>query len=204
MSKLFATMSQIDISKMTERKNGFTYLSWAHAYRLLRQHCPEAEVIKSVFDMPDGRRLPYMVDEAGYAYVRVTVYIDSYTCVEIMPVLNHANRPVQNPDSFAVNASLQRCMAKAISMATGLGIHLYAGEDMPQQTSGLATMATVATEAPLAPQPVKKLDTSTLVSLEAQLENCADLQALKELYSSRLDWTKEQTGLFSARKKELI
>ena len=201
MSKLFATMSQIDISKMTERKNGFTYLSWAHAYRLLRQHCPEAEVIKSVFDMPDGRRLPYMVDEAGYAYVRVTVYIDSYTCVEIMPVLNHANRPVQNPDSFAVNASLQRCMAKAISMATGLGIHLYAGEDMPQQTSGLAT---VATEAPLAPQPVKKLDTSTLVSLEAQLENCADLQALKELYSSRLDWTKEQTGLFSARKKELI
>ena len=194
MSKLFATMSQIDISKMTERKNGFTYLSWAHAYRLLRQYCPEAEVIKSVFDMPDGRRLPYMVDEAGYAYVRVTVYIDSYTCVEIMPVLNHANRPVQNPDSFAVNASLQRCMAKAISMITGLGIHLYCGEDT----------AAISASAPQAPQPVKKLDTSTLVSLDAQLENCADLQALKELYGSRLDWTKEQTGLFSARKKELI
>jgi hypothetical protein len=198
MSKLFATMSQIDISKMTERKNGFTYLSWAHAYRLLRQHCPEAEIVKSVFAMPDGRRLPYMVDEQGYAYVQVTVIIEDYTCVEVMPVLNHANRPVQNPDSFAVNASLQRCMAKAISMATGLGIHLYAGEDMPQQKSGLSI------EAPLAPQTVKKLDTSTLVSLDAQLENCADLQALKELYNSRLDWTKEQTGLFSARKKELI
>jgi hypothetical protein len=194
MSKLFATMSQIDISKMTERKNGFTYLSWAHAYRLLRQYCPEAEVIKSVFSMPDGRRLPYMVDEAGYAYVQVTVIIDSYTCVEIMPVLNHANRPVQNPDSFAVNASLQRCMAKAISMITGLGIHLYCGEDT----------AAISASAPQAPQPVKKLDTSTLVSLDAQLENCADLQALKELYNSRLDWTKEQTGLFSARKKELI
>jgi len=194
MSKLFATMSQIDISKMTERKNGFTYLSWAHAYRLLRQYCPEAEVIKSVFSMPDGRRLPYMVDEAGYAYVQVTVIIDSYTCVEIMPVLNHANRPVQNPDSFAVNASLQRCMAKAISMITGLGIHLYCGEDT----------AAISASAPQAPQPVKKLDTSTLVSLEAQLENCADLQSLKQLYNSRLDWTKEQTGLFSARKKELM
>ena len=194
MSKLFATMSQIDISKMTERKNGFTYLSWAHAYRLLRQYCPEAEVIKSVFSMPDGRRLPYMVDEAGYAYVQVTVIIDSYTCVEIMPVLNHANRPVQNPDSFAVNASLQRCMAKAISMITGLGIHLYCGEDT----------AAISASAPQAPQPEKKLDTSTLVSLEAQIENCADLEALKGLYNSRLDWTKEQTGLFSARKKELI
>ena len=197
MSKLFATMSQIDISKMTERKNGFTYLSWAHAYRMLRQYCPEAEIVKSVFAMPDGRRLPYMVDEAGYAYVQVTVIIEDYTCVEVMPVLNHANRPVQNPDSFAVNASLQRCMAKAISMATGLGIHLYCGED----TAGFSE---VATEAPLAPQPVKKLDTSTLVSLDAQLKNCADLQALKELYNSRLDWTKEQTGLFSARKKELM
>ena len=194
MSKLFATMSQIDISKMSERKNGFTYLSWAHAYRMLRQYCPEAEIVKSVFAMPDGRRLPYMVDEAGYAYVQVTVIIEDYTCVEVMPVLNHANRPVQNPDSFAVNASLQRCMAKAISMATGLGIHLYCGED----TAGIAT------EAPLAPQPVKKLDTSTLVSLDAQLKNCADLQVLKELYNSRLDWTKEQTGLFSARKKELM
>ena len=194
MSKLFATMSQIDISNMTERKNGFTYLSWAHAYRLLRQYCPEAEVIKSVFSMPDGRRLPYMVDEQGYAYVQVTVIIDSYTCVEIMPVLNHANRPVQNPDSFAVNASLQRCMAKAISMITGLGIHLYCGEDT----------AAISASAPQATQPVKKLDTSTLVSFEAQIENCADLEALKELYNSRLDWTKEQTGLFSARKKELI
>ena len=197
MSKLFATMSQIDISKMTERKNGFTYLSWAHAYRLLRQHCPQASVLKSVFDMPDGRRLPYMVDEAGYAYVRVTVYIEGYNCVEIMPVLNHANRPIQNPDSFAVNASLQRCMAKAISMATGLGLHLYCGED----TVGFSE---VATQAPSAPQPVKKLDTSTLVSLEAQIENCVDIESLKELYNSRLDWSKEETGLFSARKKELM
>ncbi len=194
MSKLFATMSQIDISNMTERKNGFTYLSWAHAYRLLRQHCPQAEVLKSVFEMPDGRRLPYMVDEAGYAYVRVTVYIEGYTCVEIMPVLNHANRPVQNPDSFAVNASLQRCMAKAISMATGLGIHLYCGEDT----------AAISASAPQAPQPVKKLDASALVSLDAQLKNCVDIESLKEFYNSRLDWTKEETGLFSARKKELM
>lgn len=199
MSKLFATMSQIDISKMTERKNGFTYLSWSHAYRLLRQHCPEAEIVKSVFTMPDGRRLPYMVDESGYAYVQVTVIIEDYTCVEVMPVLNHANRPVQNPDSFAVNASLQRCMAKAISMATGLGIHLYAGEDMPQQ------IGNTSTPEPTVSQPLKKIDTSDFVNLDAQLSTISNIKELTALFFTKNEnqWSVEEKAKFTQKRKEI-
>ena len=44
-------------------------------------------------------------------------------------MLNYANKPVKNPDSFQVNTSLQRCLAKAISLH-GLGVHIYSGEDI--------------------------------------------------------------------------
>ena len=42
---------------------------------------------------------------------------------ETMPVLDHRNRSIQNPDSFAVNNSLQRCLTKAIAYH-GLGHYI--------------------------------------------------------------------------------
>ena len=51
--------------------------------------------------------------------------------MEILPVLNHANKPIQNPDSFQVNTALQRCLAKCCAMH-GLGHYIYAGEDLPE------------------------------------------------------------------------
>ena len=50
---IFATMSQIDTRKIVEKKNGFTYLSWAHALRLLKQHVPDAMVTKHIFKQAD-------------------------------------------------------------------------------------------------------------------------------------------------------
>ena len=35
-----------------------------------------------------------------------------------------------NPDAFAVNTAMQRCLAKAIALH-GLGLYIYAGEDLP-------------------------------------------------------------------------
>jgi len=37
---------------------------------------------------------------------------------------------VKNPDSFAVNTAMMRCLVKAIALH-GLGLYIYAGEDLP-------------------------------------------------------------------------
>jgi len=34
------------------------------------------------------------------------------------------------PNAFQINTSIQRCLAKAIALH-GLGIHIFAGEDLP-------------------------------------------------------------------------
>ena len=49
---------------------------------------------------------------------------------QVHPVLDHQNKSITSPNSFQINTSIQRCLAKAIALH-GLGIHLFAGEDLP-------------------------------------------------------------------------
>jgi len=76
-----------------------------------------------------------MRDKSGYAYVEVTVYADGVPATQIHPVLDNYNRAVRDPDSFAVNTSIMRCLTKAISLH-GLGLYIYAGEDLPEIENG--------------------------------------------------------------------
>jgi hypothetical protein len=123
---VWETLSAINVNEHTEKKNGLTYLSWAWAWGVLKNHYPEARFEKHVG--PDG--LPYRMDSDGYAYVTVSVMVENITHTEVFPVLDHRNKAIKNPDSFAVNASLQRALTKAISYH-GLGHYIYAGEDLP-------------------------------------------------------------------------
>jgi hypothetical protein len=186
------TLSAVDVNKYVEKKNSFSYLSWAWAWSILKDHHPDATYHKHIFN-----GLPYMLDPNGYGYVQVTVSVPSLdsSCTEIMPVLNHANKPIQNPDSFEVNKSLQRCLAKAIA-ALGLGAYLFQGEDLPQ---------TVASNpAPSAPPPAKDFKKATGMSLEQEIRIAPDMESLKALYNRvSLSLTPEQRALFSQRKQEI-
>ena len=196
---IWATMSQIDTRKLTEKKNGFTYLSWAQALRILKEVVPDAEVIKHTFhaDKEGNQILPYMKDENGYAYVQVTIVIGENKTSEIMPVLNHANKPIQNPNSFEVNAQIQRCMAKAISMATGLALHLYYGEDTPTPTSA---QPEPVREQVAAPSSFKTPE----MSLATKISICPNMDSLKKLYSEvQLGLSADDRQLFTKRKQEL-
>ena len=51
-----------------------------------------------------------------------------------LPVMDHRNKPISNPDSFQVNTAMQRCLAKAIALH-GLGLYIYQGEDLPVEDS---------------------------------------------------------------------
>jgi len=208
MSNVWNTLSAIDCSKHVEKKNGFTYLSWAWAWSILKQHYPTAQYTKHLFQV-NGNNLPYMMDAEGNAYVTVTIKImpennaDSITALEsateIMPVLNHANRPIKNPNSFEVNASLQRCMVKAIA-ALGLGCYIYAGEDMPMESpTAMAESPNIKSDTP-AP---KKIASPLNVEQEAAL--APDMSSLKKLYNRKLpqEWTPEERQIITNRKKEL-
>jgi hypothetical protein len=49
-----------------------------------------------------------------------------------LPVLNHQNKAISNPNAMDVNTAMQRCLAKAIALH-GIGLYIYAGEDIPDE-----------------------------------------------------------------------
>lgn len=122
-------LSAVDLTGRIEKKNGLSYVSWAWAWGELKNHYPHAWFRKHEGD----RGYPCFYDPQGYAFVKVTVGLDKTTdheVTEMLPVLDHRNKPIQAPSSFDINNALQRCLAKAIAYL-GLGHYIYAGEDLP-------------------------------------------------------------------------
>jgi len=126
----FEKLNKIDVSKFTEKKGQFNYLSWAHAVRELLKSCPEATWEVHTFKGIDGTDQPYMKNGTG-AYVQVSVNVDGIIRSQIHPVLDNRNNTIEKPNAFQVNTSIQRCLAKAIALH-GLGLYIFAGEDLPE------------------------------------------------------------------------
>ena len=120
--KLFKT----DVSKYTEKKGKFNYLSWAYAVQELKKQCPSARW--GVTKAEDGS--PFFQTACGY-FVDVWVEVDGVSLSQIHPVLDHRNDPVEKPNAFQINTSLQRALAKCIALH-GLGLYIFAGEDLPE------------------------------------------------------------------------
>jgi hypothetical protein len=118
---------KINVNEHTEKKNNLTYLSWAWAW---------AEVLKidpaATWEAHEWNGMPCMVlpDTSAMVKVSVTIKGDRKTCG--LPVMDHRNKAIKNPDAFAVNTATMRCLAKAVSMH-GLGLYIYAGEDLPEE-----------------------------------------------------------------------
>ena len=140
-TKLWAT----DVSEQVEKKNTgkaeLSYLSWAWAWKYVRQLYPDAtyEVVKN------ENGLPYFVDpEVGImVYTRVTIGDETHEMW--LPVMDGANnamklkpyeiktkwgtKPVDAATMFDINKTVMRCLTKNLAMF-GLGLRLFAGEDV--------------------------------------------------------------------------
>lgn len=127
----YEKLSSIDVTPFVEKKGQFTYLSWAWAVDQLRRHYPKATWETKKFTDTNGNTVPYMTTPGG-AFVEVAVTVEDVTLSEIYPVLDHKNKSMTNPTSFDVNKAMKRCLAKAIANH-GLGLYIYAGEDMPME-----------------------------------------------------------------------
>jgi len=127
---VFDILDNIDVSKYTEKKGNFTYLSWAWAVRELLRVEPNATWVIHEWSHANGEiRAPYMRTAAG-CFVQVTVTVNNIERTQVHPVLDNRNQTILEPNAFQINTSIQRCLAKAIALH-GLGLYIYAGEDLP-------------------------------------------------------------------------
>jgi len=175
--KNFNDLRLINVNEHAEKKDGLTYLSWAWAWDVFKQHCPEAqyEVIKSVAG------LPYFESAAGaMVYTKVTAMGQTHEMW--LPVMDGKNKAMKSAPytytvrdyktkqmvektveaytMFDVNKTLMRCLVKNLAMF-GLGLYIYAGEDLPTEGE---------------PEPID------LVPLLAKIDQALTLDELRMVY----------------------
>jgi hypothetical protein len=139
MANYFETLNTLDVSKHIEKKGGFSYLSWPYAVAELRKRHPYA-----TWEVVRFNGLPYLSTDAG-CFVEVAVTVENVKLSQIHPVLDVRNQPIKSPTAFQINTSLQRALVKAIALH-GLGLYIYAGEDLPEETAAPRGSAKEATQ----------------------------------------------------------
>lgn len=168
--KTYAELRTINVNDQVEKKGKFSYLSWAWAVDRLLQEDPSA-----TWDYKD----PVMFGDTMMVFCSVTAFNKSMTAQ--LPVMDNYNKPISNPNAFAVNTAMQRVLAKAIALH-GIGLYIYAGEDLPEETP---------------------VDIAPWIEQISQAQN---LDSLKQIYKAAVDACGEKLPLrdaATARKAEL-
>ena len=139
----FDKLYEINVNNHTEEKNGLTYLSWAWAWAEIKKVYPDATYTIKKFE----NSLPYVYDENVGYMVFTEVTIEGLTHEMWLPVMDGANKAmksysytyttrygeksVEAATMFDINKTIMRCLVKNLAMF-GLGLYIYAGEDLPQ------------------------------------------------------------------------
>lgn len=135
---VFERLSAINVNDRIEKKKDLSYLSWAWAWSETKKACPDAT---------------YKIGETEYDpqlgfMCHTTVTIEGETLEMWLPVMDGANKSmrkesytyqtrfgdksVEAATTFDINKTIMRCLVKNLAMF-GLGIYIYAGEDLPEQ-----------------------------------------------------------------------
>ena len=125
----FIELYAVNVSEKIEKKNNLSYLSWSWAWAELKKKHPDA--FFTVYENKDGWN--YHTD-GRTAWVKTGVTVNGLEHIEYLPVMNYQNKsiPYASVTSYDVNKTIQRSLTKAIGRH-GLGLCLYAGEDLPDE-----------------------------------------------------------------------
>ena len=119
-----ANLLTLNVNEHTEKKANLTYLSWAWAWAEALKADPKASFKVEMF----GDKCFMDINGTAMVWVTVTMFDKPMTCQ--LPVMDHRNKAIVNPDAFQVNTAIMRCMTKALSLH-GLGLYIYSGDDLP-------------------------------------------------------------------------
>lgn len=124
----FVELNNLNVSGKTEKKNGLTYLSWAWAWGELKKIHPDATY--TVYENAEGWN--YFTDGMT-CWVKTGVTVNGIEHIECLPVMDYKNKsiPAKSVTSVDVNKAIQRSLTKAVARH-GLGLYIYAGEDLPE------------------------------------------------------------------------
>ena len=124
-------MLKLNVNEHTEKKQNLTYLSWAWAWQQALLADPNATFKVHTFSTAQDGASPVMeINHTGMVWVDVT--LNGKTRTGFLPIMDHRNKPISEPDAFQVNTAIMRCMTKTLALF-GLGLYIYAGEDLPYE-----------------------------------------------------------------------
>ena len=125
---IWSTLSNVDVTPYVEKKMGLSYLSWAHAWRLLMDNYPSASY--------EFAAVEYYTDESAMVFCTVIIPGD-LDCSRSMwlPVMDHKMKSIHNPSSRDISDNKMRCLVKCLAMF-GLGHNLYTGEEFEATVRG--------------------------------------------------------------------
>jgi hypothetical protein len=205
---VFSTLNAVNCNEHTEKKKQgsteLTYLSWAWAWAEVKKLYPDA----SYTIYKDELSRPYMEDpELGLmCYTNVT--IEGQTHEMWLPVMNGANKAmrrvpykytvynsytktseektVEAATMFDVNKTIMRCLVKNLAMF-GLGLYIYAGEDLPEDEQSTQP---AAQPAPTAAPVTTDMDIAKIV---AQANACKTADEVMKIYNDHKElWSNDK------------
>lgn len=124
----FIELNSINVNEKVEKKNGLSYLSWAWAWAEVKKIHPDATY--TIYENNDGWN--YFTD-GRTGWVKTGVTVNGIEHIEYLPIMDFKNKSIllENITSFDVNKAIQRSLTKAVARH-GLGLYIYAGEDLPE------------------------------------------------------------------------
>lgn len=168
---VFSTLNSINVNEHTETKgvgrNALTYLSWAWAWAEVKKAYPLSYY--TIYESATGC-LYHTDGRTCWVKTGVTIVDGDWQQehIEYLPVMDHTNRSIllDQVTSFDVNKAIQRSLTKACARH-GLGLYIYAGEDLPEgeeSTQAETTRVTPAEVPKPARTPVQAQKTPTVFS----------------------------------------
>ena len=154
INKLLST----NVNEHTEKKGGLTYLSWAWAWAEALKADEDATFKVEMF----GDKCFMDINGTAMVFVTVKMFRKPMTCQ--LPVMDFRNKAILNPDAFAVNTAIMRCMTKALALH-GLGLYIYAGEDLPEGEGS-------------------DIDVNVMIDHLAAIDAASNLEELKDAYTT--------------------
>jgi len=127
-ASVFESLNSINVNDKTEKKGNLTYLSWAWAWAEVKKLYPDIQ--RTVYESENG--INYFTDGKS-CWVKVGVTINGLEHIDYLPVMDFRNNSIllDKVTSFDVNKAIQRSTTKALALH-GLGLYIYAGEDLPE------------------------------------------------------------------------
>lgn len=135
---VFSRLNRINVNGHTEKKNGLTYLSWAWAWAEVKKLFPGA--FYTIYERETEFGPVNYFTDGRTCWVKTGVTIEGLEHVEELPVMDFKNRsiPYEAVNSMDVNKAIQRSLTKACARH-GLGLYIYAGEDLPEDEAKAET-----------------------------------------------------------------